>query len=54
METRAEILRRLIAHYRKCLRASVDSEIARRHLRQIAEAETELVRIDEQEQQEPC
>lgn len=54
METRAEILHRRIAHHRDCLRAGVDSELARRYLRHIAEAEAELARIDEQRQKDPC
>jgi hypothetical protein len=54
METRADMLRRQIAQYRESLRSGVDCEVARRYLRAITEAETELARIDGQRQPESC
>jgi len=45
-EDRTELLRRRIALYRRYLREGVESPLALEYLRQIAEDEAELNRID--------
>jgi hypothetical protein len=46
MEDRAEQLRRKIATYRRRLAEGVDSELARRFLEEILDAEAELTQLD--------
>jgi len=47
MNSRADLLRRRIEHYRRLLAEGVDSELARHYLRQIAADLLELSEIEE-------
>lgn len=47
-EERADVLRRRIATYRRQLSEGVDVELARRYLAEVAEAEAELRRIEQE------
>ncbi len=53
MNERAEILRRKIALYRRSLSEGIDGELARRYLREIVEAESELARIENHNDRRP-
>ncbi len=46
MQDRAQTLRRRIALYRRYLSEGVDAELAQLYLREIAEAEAELAKLD--------
>jgi hypothetical protein len=52
-QDRAELLRRRIALYRRYLREGVEGALALEYLRQIAEAEAELNRIEPGERCRP-